>query len=188
MKLLATLFGSGDLMIHLNFRSSPPEPPLTEGRVCNGTYTWRILDFPHLLQDASDRKIASLESPPIHTQLDGYKFCMRIYPNGINEGTGRYLALYVRLMPGEYDDVLDWPFTGRITLSILDVGTSDAAFRNHISGTFLAKPNLASFQKPIVADVVNLYGYKNFAPIQLVCSPQHMKDNGTVMVKIEIRR
>ena len=175
-------------MTHLNFRSSPPEPPLTEGRVCNGTYTWRILDFPHLLQDASNRSIVSLESPPIHTQLDGYKFCMRIYPNGINEGAGRYLALYVRLMPGECDDVLDWPFFGRITLSILDVGTRDAAFRNHLSGTFLAKPNLASFQKPRATDIVNLYGYQDFAPIQLVCSPQYMKDNGTVMVKIEIRR
>ena len=112
---------------------------------------------------------------------------MRIYPNGMNEGIGRSVALYVCLMPGEFDDILVWPFTGRISLSVLDVGTRDAAFRNHISGTFLAKPNMVSFQKPGAADVVNLYGYQDFAPIQLVCSPQYMRDNGTVTVKIEIR-
>ena len=174
--------------MNFNFRSSPPEPPLTEGRVCNGTYIWRILDFPKLLQDTTDREITSFESPPIYTQLYGYKFCMGIYPNGTNDGIGRSVALYVSLMPGEFDDILVWPFTGRITLSILDVGTRDAAFPNHISGTFLAKPNLAPFQKPRAADVVNVYGYRNFAPVQLVCSPQYMKDNGTIMVKIEIRR
>lgn len=167
------------------YRPCPQEAILTEGRVCNGTYIWRIVGFYELLQAAKDGKISSLESPVIYTQLYGYKFCMRIYPNGVSRGAGRHVGLFVHLMQGENDNLLEWPFSGRISLSILD--QSGAGFRNHVSGTFLAKPNLASFQNPAATVDLNLYGYAEFAPIHLVSTTPYVK-NDTVMVKIEIRR
>ena len=131
-------------------------------------------------------EITFLESPAIHTSLYGYKLCMRIFPNGVNGGVGRHLGLFVGMMQGEYDHILKWPFTARISLTILD--QSGAEFRNDISGTFLAKRNMMAFKKPIAdAREFSLYGYAEFAPIQLVCSPEYMKDDA-IMVKIEIKR
>ena len=167
----------------LNFRLSPPEPT-TLGRVCNGTYIWQIESFSRLLQDATDGKIASFESPAIYTSLFGYKFFVRIFPKGINGGDGRHVSLFTGMMPGEEDHVLEWPFSGKISLTILD--QSDAEFRNHISGSFVAKRNLRAFQKPTAAQHLTLYGYVKFAPIDLVCSPQYARDD-TVIVKIEIK-
>ena len=170
------------------FRSRPPWPEtvLIEGRVCQGIYLWRVAGFFQLLQDAIDGKITYSDSPPIYTSLYGYKLCMRIFPNGVNDGVGRHVGLFVGMVQGEYDDILEWPFNARISLTILD--QSGAEFRNDISGTFLAKRNMMAFKKPIAdAHEFNLHGYAEFAPIQLVCSPEYMKDD-TIMVKIEIKR
>ena len=87
-------------------------------------------------------------------------------------------------MHGEHDDILTWPFAGRITLSILD--QSGDEFRRDISGTLLAKPSLLVFKKPTsTTSQSGGYGYAEFAPITLVCGPRYTK-NDTMRVKIEI--
>ena len=95
------------------------------------------------------------------------------------------MGLFVGMLQGENDDSLEWPFTARISLTILD--QRGAEFRNDISGTFLAKRNMVAFKKPIAdAREFSMYGYAEFATIQLVCSPEYMKDDA-IKVKIEIK-
>ena len=168
-------------------RSSPPEPFITPGQICGGNYIWKIEGFRSLLsQYASDGIVTSLESPSIHTSWRGYKFFMRIFPNGIDGGDGRHIGLFVGIMQGEYDTVLDWPFRGRISLTIKDQSTDVHGFHQDISGTFMANRNQAAFQKPTAAErYKTLYGYAEFAPINMVCAPQYSKDD-TVMIQIEI--
>ena len=169
------------------FRSSPPERPITPGQICDGNYIWKIEGFRSLLsQYASDGIVTSLESPSIHTSWRGYKFFMRIFPNGIDGGDGRHIGLFVGIMQGEYDTLLEWPFCGRISLTIKDQSTDVHGFRQDISGTFMANRNQAAFQKPTAAErYKTLYGYAEFAPINMVCAPQYSKDD-TVMIQIEI--
>ena len=168
-------------------RSSPPEPFITPGQICGGNYIWKIEGFRSLLsQYASDGIVTSLESPSIYTNLHGYKFFMRIFPNGIDGGDGRHIGLFVGIMQGEYDTLLEWPFCGRISLTIKDQSTDVHGFRQDISGTFMANRNQAAFQKPTAAErYKTLYGYAEFAPINMVCAPQYSKDD-TVMIQIEI--
>ena len=169
------------------FRSSPPERPITPGQICDGNYIWKIEGFRSLLsQYASDGIVTSLESPSIYTSLHGYKFFMRIFPRGIDGRDGRHIGLFVGIMQGEYDTVLDWPFRGRISLTIKDQSTDVHGFHQDISGTFMANRNQAAFQKPTAARrYKTLYGYAEFAPITTVCDPQYSKD-GTVMIQVEI--
>ena len=57
---------------------------------------------------------------------------------------------------------------------------------HHISGTFVTNKNQRTFQKPNTAvqhDI--LYGYAEFAPIDMICNPRYSRDD-TVMIKIEI--
>ena len=168
------------------YRSSPPEPLLTKGQICGGNYTWKIENFSQLLQGDGDGIKTSLDSPPIYTSLCGYKFFMRIYPKGVDGGDGRHIALFVGIMQGEYDTLLEWPFSGQISLSIKDQTGDVNGFRHDISGTFMANRNLGAFQKPAATGrYTTLYGYEKFAPIAMVCTPQYAKDD-TGMIKIKI--
>ena len=113
---------------------------------------------------------------------------MRIFPNGVNGGDQRHIGLFVGMMQGEYDTILEWPFCGRIVLTIKDQTGDVNGFRNDISGTFMAKRNVGAFQRPTAAGPYStLYGYAEFAPTDLVCSPQYLKDD-TVMIKIQIHK
>ena len=72
---------------------------------------------------------------------------MRIFLKGVNGGDQQHIGLFVGMMKGEYDTVLEWPFCGRISLTIKDQSTDVHGFRNDISGTFMANRNLGAFQK-----------------------------------------
>ena len=158
------------------------------GQNCGGKYTWKIKHFSQHIQDAFNGIITSHVSPPIYTGLQEYKFFMRIFPKGVNGGDERHIGLFVGMMQGEYDTILEWPFCGRIVLTIKDQTGDVNGFRNDISGTFMAKRNVGAFQRPTAAGPYStLYGYAEFAPTDLVCSPQYLKDD-TVMIQIEIHK
>ena len=53
-------------------------------------------------------------SPPFYT-CPGYKMCLEVYANGYDDGAGTHVSVGVRLMRGEHDDQLKWPFEGDIT-------------------------------------------------------------------------
>ncbi|KAJ7377603.1 TNF receptor-associated factor 4 [Desmophyllum pertusum] len=120
-------------------------------------------------------------SPPIYTDSYEYKLGIRLYPNGVDNERGRYVAIFVNMMKGEYDDVhVRWPFTQTITLSILD----QSGANRHISKTMQAKPTLRAFQKPTEAICPTGCGFVKFAPIEEVFSPPYVKDDN-LFLKIE---
>ena len=55
-------------------------------------------------------------SPGFYTLPGGYKMCLCVYPNGNGMGKGTHLSCFTYLMPGEYDDTLEWPLRGKITV------------------------------------------------------------------------
>ena len=42
--------------------------------------------------------------------IQGFKMRLEIYLNGIGDGNGTHLAVFLQLMKGELDDILMWPF------------------------------------------------------------------------------
>lgn len=155
-----------------------------EGRLCNGSYIWKIDNFRQCRQDAVNGVMTAIHSPAFHTSLYGYKLCMRINLNGVDSGVGKHVALFVHMMQGDYDSILEWPFTGRIALSILDQ-SDGAEYRHHISETLVAKPNLLAFQRPTAPRNYKGYGYVEFAPIETIREPQYVRNN-TMLVRIQI--
>ena len=59
-------------------------------------------------------------SPPFYSHIGGYKMCLGVYANGRQDGRGTHVSMYVNLMRGEYDDQLQWPFRGDITIELLN--------------------------------------------------------------------
>ena len=58
-------------------------------------------------------------SPPFYSHVGGYKMCLNVDANGHGkEGKGTHVSVFVRLMRGEFDDDLKWPFSGEITVQL----------------------------------------------------------------------
>ena len=155
-----------------------------EGPVGDGSFIWRVENFGQCQQRAINGEMTKLDSTAFYISRYGYRLRMRIHLNGVGSGVGQHVALFVQMMRGDYDDILEWPFTGTIELSILD--QSDASeFRHHISKTLDVTPYPLAFQGPTAPRNYEAYGYVEFAPIEQIREGQYVKHN-TMLVRIEI--
>ena len=81
-------------------------------------------------------------SPPFYTHPQGYKMCLTVYANGDGEGKGTHVSVFTRLMRGEFDDHLKWPFPGRVVLQLCNQ-LEDKRHRGHtISFSKAADPKV----------------------------------------------
>ena len=87
---------------------------------------------------------------------------MSAFANGNGSGTGTHLSLYVRVVNGEYDPLLEWPFTHDVTFTVLDQGsssdpttTTSSKPRQHVSVRLSPDPTWKNFQQPQVTNPQN---------------------------------
>ena len=59
-------------------------------------------------------------SAGFYTSPGGYKMCLRIDTNGDKNYKGTHLSCFVCLMSGKYDNILEWPFQGEVTIELLN--------------------------------------------------------------------
>ena len=64
-------------------------------------------------------------SEPFYTHHGGYKLLMQLFTNGSGSGKGTHLSVFVCIMRGENDDILQWPFRGRVTVQAYNRGTEE---------------------------------------------------------------
>ena len=46
--------------------------------------------------------------------------CISVFANGYDSGEGTHVSVYGYLMRGENDEYLPWPFTGKVTVKLLN--------------------------------------------------------------------
>ncbi|CAF3654742.1 unnamed protein product [Rotaria socialis] len=105
----------------------------------NGILLWRI----NKIKDRSNNS-ESVTSPPFYTSPDGYKLCVRLHFNGNGIGQSTYSSIFIVLMRGDYDAILDWPFNYQVIFCLYNLINQD----NHIIESFQSDINLKAFQKP----------------------------------------
>ena len=59
-------------------------------------------------------------SEPFVSGPGGYKFCLEVIAAGIQPTAGASISICIKLMRGENDSCLRWPFRGTITVQILN--------------------------------------------------------------------
>ena len=76
----------------------------------------------YILTNYDQHKTANdtVYSPAFYTSPKGYKMCIRVDANGDGDGENTHVSVFAFLMKGENDDYLPWPFTGKITIELLN--------------------------------------------------------------------
>ena len=106
----------------LNPLQETSTPCLVATRVVCPQHIYNIPSVDFIMKGFLEKKQADKvwTSPPYYTHIGGYKFCLEVYPNGDGSGKGTHLSVYARLMEGEHDDELEWPFEGWMTFKLLN--------------------------------------------------------------------
>ena len=82
-----------------------------------------VFDSAKVARPSSDPLIepaTSFSSPIFRTHPHGYNFFIKLYPYGIGPATGKCASVPFALFPGDYDNLLQWPFTKTIHIGIRD--------------------------------------------------------------------
>ena len=58
--------------------------------------------------------------PSFFTHRHGYKMCVEVLTNDSGSCKDTHMSVYVRLMPGDNDEQLQWPFVGDINIMLLN--------------------------------------------------------------------
>ena len=65
-------------------------------------------------------------SEPFYSSRNGYKFVLELYPDGyhtndtLDQEKGNFMSIYLRVLVGEYDGLLLWPFQDSVMFTLLD--------------------------------------------------------------------
>ena len=116
---------------------------LIENSNHDGSMIWKIPQFSQRKGDAENGKYTSIFSLPFYSGRYGYKMCLRLYIMGDGIGKGTHLSLFFVVMRGEFDNILQWPFTHKVTFKLLN-----QAGGRDIVDTFQPDPMSSSFRKP----------------------------------------
>ena len=87
------------------------------------------------------------------SESQGYNVLITVNPNGLGQGAGTHVAVHLWLREGENDSILDWPFTGDVTFTLLN----QLEDRNHFSKTFSVRTE----QNLLIGNAI---GYNAFIP------------------------
>lgn len=154
------------------------------GKFCNGVLVWKIPNFVYISHEMEKKK-RIFHSPPFYTSQFGYKFCLRT--NVTISSDESFLTLYLHLMESENDDFLDFPFQGRISLSLLDC--RDSSNKQHFTENMEAVGSLDAFKRPMVFRSVKGYGYKEFVSLNQIFSPPNgceFLKNNAIYIKVVV--
>ena len=116
---------------------------LIENSNHDGSMIWKIPQFTQRKSDAVNGKYTSIFSLPFYTGRYGFKMCLRLYIMGDGIGKGTHLSLFFVVMRGEFDNILQWPFTHKVTFKLIN-----QAGGRHIVDSFAPDPMSSSFRKP----------------------------------------
>ena len=94
---------------------------------CNENFTFKLAAF----KEKKSNNETSYSSP-FYTSQNGYRLCINVDVNGNGDGKDTHTSVFANLMKGDNDESLTWPFTGTVTIELLN----QVEDTNHYSRTF----------------------------------------------------
>jgi len=100
------------------------------GRFQNSPFIWKVTNFTSVMAAAQTNEQRVIVSDPFYSTRNGYKFSLELYPDGYHtdlnntEEKGEFMSIYLRVLVGEYDGLLIWPFQDTVVFTLLDQNKS----------------------------------------------------------------
>ena len=168
------------------------ETLMTQCCVFDGTMIWKISNVREKMCDAQSERQVSIYSLPFYTSKSGYKLCIRLYLNGDGNARGTHMSIFLVILRGNYDNLLKWPFTYRVSFCLFDqrsIIESDSKTQpKHIIDSFRPDPNSNSFRKPQTS--MNIAsGIPKYCPLNILDQPADINRyiiNDTMYIKVLI--
>ena len=156
---------------------------LQENTYYNGRILWRIDHFKSRRRQVVNGSINALHSAPSYTKPQhGYKFCLRMYPNGDGIGAGTHLSLFIVIMKSDYDCLLPWPFNNSVKFMLINQRDRS----KDLVEKMVPHKNSASFQQP--SKEMNIAsGCPLFAPLENMEKEGFLVDD-TLFVEVTVEQ
>lgn len=150
----------------------------------DGILIWKIKDFEAKMEEAKASEGLELVSLPFYTSACGYRLQASLFIAGNGAGEGTHMSIYIKVVPGEYDNILKWPFKHTISFTLIDQDPCRQSAVNIVE-SFLPDPNWANFSRASkVEDPDQLgFGFPKFVPHGMLDLRQYIKDD-TLFIKI----
>ena len=104
--------------------------------------------------------------------------CLRINLNGVDSGASTHVSMFIHLMQGEFDSILQWPFPGKIKLMAVDQSEDEQV---HVTETLLSRPGLQAFIRPRTPRNHKGYGYVEMISHIVLHSREYIKNNSMIV-------
>lgn len=110
---------------------------------------------------------------------------LMVYLNGNGSKTkGNFMSVFLQLMQGEHDDVIEWPFSKTIIFTIIHQDDKCKWYKRQMGSYSDNGRDVKEMQKPI-SNYNEGYGYDQFIPILKLQNDGFVKNN-TLYIKCEI--
>lgn len=150
-----------------------------------GTLLWRISDYAHKMAEAKAQE-GGLEicSPPFSSSPYGYRLMATLFLNGNGSGEGSHLSVYIKLLPGEYDSLLKWPFSHTVSFTLVDQSTNPEKACNIVE-SFVPDPAWKNFQRPSREPDTLGFGFPRFVSHEMLKRCHYVRDN-ILFIKVTV--
>ena len=112
--------------------------------------------------------------------VTNFRFCLR--PDGNRSNKHTYVSVFLRVMKGDFDAILPWPFRCDVTFTLLDqkdrINVSE-----RISNHLIYRPNSDAYISTIGS--VRFVSHKNLmTPRYLSCGGHHVSSSGGLSMQL----
>ncbi|OQR72238.1 TNF receptor-associated factor 4-like [Tropilaelaps mercedesae] len=145
---------------------------------------WKVTDFSSKLGDARVKEGYEVCSPPFMTSAHGYKLQASLFLNGNGSGEGSHLSVYIKILPGEFDSLLRWPFSLTVSFTLIDQPLNpDKAC--HIIESFVPDPTWKNFQRPSKEPDALGFGFPRFVSHEMLKKCHYLRDD-TLFIRVKV--
>ncbi|XP_044732716.1 TNF receptor-associated factor 4 isoform X2 [Chrysoperla carnea] len=150
----------------------------------SGTLIWKISDFLSKMAEAKTKEGMELVSPPFFTSQYGYKLQASLFLNGNGAGEASHISVYIKILPGEYDALLRWPFAHSVSFTLFDQTTCPEKACNIVE-SFIPDPTWKNFQRPSKEPDSLGFGFPRFVSHEMLKKRHFVKDD-TMFIRVKV--
>ncbi|XP_057370624.1 TNF receptor-associated factor 4-like isoform X2 [Daphnia carinata] len=150
----------------------------------SGTFLWRINDVATKIAEARIKEGFELISAPFYTSQYGYKLQASLFLNGNGSGEGAYVSIYIKILPGEYDALLKWPFSHTVSFTLYDQAANPDKACNIVE-SFIPDPTWENFQRPSREPDALGFGFPRFVSHDMLKKRHFVKDD-VLFLKVRV--